>query len=98
MGGEGILRTHGRVAEAVQVIHRALDQGVNYCDTAPAYTSSLDYYGTALGDRAAMSSWPPRSTTAPVTDRCGSWTKACGGCGLIASTSGSCTIYGPCRT
>src|SRR5690348_10735354 len=30
LGGEGVLRTHGRMAEAVAVIHRALDQGVNY--------------------------------------------------------------------
>src|SRR5215470_11976470 len=51
LGGEGILRTHGRAAEAARVIHRALDQGVNYCDTAPAYDSSLDYYGAALGER-----------------------------------------------
>jgi aryl-alcohol dehydrogenase-like predicted oxidoreductase len=51
LGGEGVLRTHGRVSEAVAVIHRALDQGVNYCDTAPAYASSLDYYGAALGER-----------------------------------------------
>lgn len=51
LGGEGVLRTHGRMAEAVQVIHRALDQGVNYCDTAPAYSSSQDYYGEALGPR-----------------------------------------------
>ena len=51
LGGEGVLRTHGRVSEAVAVIHRALDQGVNYCDSAPAYASSLDYYGAALGDR-----------------------------------------------
>jgi aryl-alcohol dehydrogenase-like predicted oxidoreductase len=51
LGGEGVLRTHGRMAEAVAVIHRALDQGVNYCDTAPAYAGSLDYYGAALGDR-----------------------------------------------
>ena len=51
LGGEGILRTHGRMAEAIQVIHRALDQGVNYCDTAPAYDESLDYYGAALGER-----------------------------------------------
>ena len=29
LGGEGVLRTHGRMAEAVAVIHRALDQGVN---------------------------------------------------------------------
>jgi predicted aldo/keto reductase-like oxidoreductase len=39
------------MAEAVAVIHRALDQGVNYCDTAPAYAGSLDYYGAALGER-----------------------------------------------
>src|SRR5829696_5448087 len=51
LGGEGVLRTHGREAEAVRVIHRALDQGVNYCDTAPAYAGSLDYYGAALGER-----------------------------------------------
>jgi predicted aldo/keto reductase-like oxidoreductase len=51
LGGEGVLRTHGRMAEAVAVIHRALDQGVSYCDTAPAYAGSLDYYGAALGDR-----------------------------------------------
>ena len=51
LGGEGVLRTHGRTREAVAVIHRALDQGVTYCDTAPAYAGSLDYYGAALGDR-----------------------------------------------
>jgi aryl-alcohol dehydrogenase-like predicted oxidoreductase len=42
LGGEGVLRTYDRAAEAVRVIHRALDHGVNYCDTAPAYASSLD--------------------------------------------------------
>ena len=51
LGGEGILRTHGHAAEAVRVIERALDQGVNYFDTAPAYASSRDYYGMALGER-----------------------------------------------
>jgi predicted aldo/keto reductase-like oxidoreductase len=33
------------------VIERALDCGVNYCDTAPAYSSSMDYYGAVLGER-----------------------------------------------
>jgi aryl-alcohol dehydrogenase-like predicted oxidoreductase len=51
LGGEGVLRTHGRMREAVAVIQRALDQGINYCDTAPAYAGSLDYYGAALGER-----------------------------------------------
>jgi aryl-alcohol dehydrogenase-like predicted oxidoreductase len=44
LGGEGVLRTYGRTAEAVRVIHRALDQGVTYCDTAPAYADSVNYY------------------------------------------------------
>src|SRR6185503_9392759 len=51
LGGEGILRTHGRASEAAAVIARALDLGVNYCDTAPAYSSSMDYYGATLGER-----------------------------------------------
>ena len=53
LGGEGVLRTWNRTSEAVAVIQRALDQGVNYCDTAPAYASSMDYYGAALGERRA---------------------------------------------
>jgi predicted aldo/keto reductase-like oxidoreductase len=51
LGGEGVLRTHGREKEAVRVIQRALDHGVTYCDTAPAYAGSMDYYGAALGER-----------------------------------------------
>ena len=51
LGGEGILRTHGHAREAVAVITRALDLGVRYFDTAPAYASSRDYYGAALGER-----------------------------------------------
>ncbi len=51
LGGEGVLRTHNHMTEAVRVIERALDQGVNYFDTAPAYASSRDYYGAALGER-----------------------------------------------
>lgn len=51
LGGEGVLRTHGRTKDAVRVIQRALDQGVTYCDTAPAYASSMSYYGAALGER-----------------------------------------------
>ena len=51
LGGEGVLRTHGRDEEAAAVIHKALDCGVNYCDTAPAYAGSIDYYGAALGER-----------------------------------------------
>jgi len=48
LGGEGILRTTGREKEAVPVILEALRLGVRYCDTAPAYQQSQDYYGAAF--------------------------------------------------
>jgi aryl-alcohol dehydrogenase-like predicted oxidoreductase len=48
LGGEGILRTTGRASEAVPVILEALRLGVRYCDTAPAYQQSQDYYGEAF--------------------------------------------------
>ena len=49
LGGEGILRTHGRERDAVAMIHEALREGVRYCDTAPAYDDSQEYYGAAFG-------------------------------------------------
>lgn len=52
LGGEGILRTTGRMREAVPVIRRALELGINYFDTAPAYQQSQDYLGEGLqGER-----------------------------------------------
>jgi predicted aldo/keto reductase-like oxidoreductase len=54
LGGEGVLRTWGEDKAAAHVIARALDQGVTYCDTAPAYAGSLDYYGATLGERRSQ--------------------------------------------
>ena len=51
LGGEGVLRTNGQLNDAMPVIHRALDEGVTYCDTAPAYAQSMQYYGASLGER-----------------------------------------------
>src|SRR5215468_4244978 len=48
LGGEGILRTTGRARQALPVILEALRLGVRYCDTAPAYQQSQDYYGEAF--------------------------------------------------
>src|SRR5436190_10462178 len=48
LGGEGVLRTTGRAKDAVPVILEALRLGVRYCDTAPAYQQSQDYYGEAF--------------------------------------------------
>ncbi|WP_031388475.1 aldo/keto reductase [Desulfonatronum thiodismutans] len=46
LGGEGVLRTHGREEEARSVIEKALDLGIGYYDTAPAYSGSENYLGS----------------------------------------------------
>jgi aryl-alcohol dehydrogenase-like predicted oxidoreductase len=46
LGGEGVLRTHGRSEEARAVIKAALAQGIGYFDTAPAYAGSQGYLGS----------------------------------------------------
>jgi len=51
LGGEGILRSRGFDREAEQVINRALDLGINYCESARAYDGSESYYGLALRER-----------------------------------------------
>ena len=53
LGGEGVLRTIGRAREAVPVVLEALRLGVRYCDTAPAYAQSQDYYGAAFREAGA---------------------------------------------
>jgi len=55
LGGEGVLRTTGRSREAVPVILEALRLGVRYCDTAPAYQQSQDYYGAAFREAGSAS-------------------------------------------
>jgi len=50
LGGEGILRTTGRLKEAQAVIRKALEVGVTYFDTAPAYQESRDYLGSVFKD------------------------------------------------
>ncbi|MCF8033627.1 MAG: aldo/keto reductase [Desulfarculaceae bacterium] len=45
LGGEGVLRTHGRSDEAQAVIEAALQMGISYYDSAPAYAGSQGYYG-----------------------------------------------------
>lgn len=51
LGGEGVLRTHGYDREAYAVINRALDLGINYCESARAYDGSESYYGKSLQER-----------------------------------------------
>lgn len=51
LGGEGVLRSTGREEEARQMIARALELGINYCETARAYADSELYYGRALEEK-----------------------------------------------
>ncbi len=51
LGGEGILRTFGHEEEAYRLINRALDLGINYMESASAYSGSEAYYGLALKER-----------------------------------------------
>lgn len=54
LGGEGVLRTFGCAAEAVPLIRRAIELGINYCDSAKAYAGSEDYYGEAFASTPGL--------------------------------------------
>jgi len=45
LGGEGVLRTHGRTPQALAVISEAASRGITYFDSARAYAGSEGYYG-----------------------------------------------------
>ncbi len=51
LGGEGILRTYGYEKEAYDLINRAIDLGINYFESARAYSGSESYYGRSLRER-----------------------------------------------
>ena len=51
LGGEGILRTYGYDQEAYQLVNRAIDLGINYFESARAYSGSESYYGLSLNVR-----------------------------------------------
>ena len=53
LGGEATIERSGRQQEAVEIINRALDLGVNYIDTAPSYGSgdSEKNIGKVMKDR-----------------------------------------------
>jgi len=51
LGGEGVLRTYGHEDEAYDLINRAIDLGINYFESARAYSGSESYYGLALKER-----------------------------------------------
>jgi aryl-alcohol dehydrogenase-like predicted oxidoreductase len=46
LGGEGILRTYDKSAQATEVIQEAITRGITYFDSAQAYANSERYYGS----------------------------------------------------
>ena len=54
LGGEGILRSWSREAEAVELIWHALELGVTYFDCAHAYAGSEDYHGAVWGQHPRL--------------------------------------------
>jgi aryl-alcohol dehydrogenase-like predicted oxidoreductase len=48
LGGEGVLRTYGQDRAAQALIHAALEAGINYFETARAYSGSESYLGQGL--------------------------------------------------
>ncbi len=54
LGGEGVLRSFGYDREAYDLINRALDLGITYCESARAYDGSESYYGKALRERRSQ--------------------------------------------
>jgi aryl-alcohol dehydrogenase-like predicted oxidoreductase len=50
LGGEGILRTSGRERHGRRIIEEALEQGITYFDSAPAYRDSEVYLGSVWKD------------------------------------------------
>lgn len=53
LGGEGVLRTRGKAAEARAVIEAALAAGLTYFDSARAYEDSERYHGMVWARRPA---------------------------------------------
>ncbi len=51
LGGEGVLRTYGHEGEVYDLINRAIDLGINYFESARAYSGSESYYGRSLRER-----------------------------------------------
>ncbi len=73
LGGEGILRTHGRTPQAQAVIREALDQGITYFDSARAYAGSEKYYGTVWPSLPQVREKVFQTSKSASRDRKGAW-------------------------
>ena len=51
LGGSFLVSARDRPEDAEELVHRALDLGINYIDTAPSYGSSEENIGRVMGER-----------------------------------------------
>jgi len=73
LGGEGVLRTHGREQEADAVIRAAIDSGVSYYDSARAYDGSEDCYGRIWSALPAIRASVFITSKSASRDAAGAW-------------------------
>lgn len=71
MGGEGVLRTYDRQAEAEAVIREAIRQGITYFDSARVYSDSELYYGSVWGKEPELRAKIFQTSKSASRDRAG---------------------------
>jgi len=71
LGGEGVLRTHSRTAEARDVISQAIEQGIAYFDSAHVYEDSELYYGSVWRERPQTRSRVFQASKSASRDKAG---------------------------
>ena len=71
LGGEGVLRTHARQAQAREVIQTAFDSGISYFDSARVYADSEIYYGSLWRAYPEMRSGIFQASKSAARDRDG---------------------------
>jgi predicted aldo/keto reductase-like oxidoreductase len=71
LGGEGILRTTNRLPHARKVLFEALDQGITYFDSAPAYSDSELYLGSIWKEKPAARLQVFQTSKSAIRDKAG---------------------------
>ncbi len=74
LGGEGVLRTHGRTAKAREVIQTAIEQGITYFDCARVYADSEIYYGSVWRESSEIRPRIFQASKSASRDRSGALT------------------------
>jgi aryl-alcohol dehydrogenase-like predicted oxidoreductase len=73
LGGEGVLRSHGKNAQAQPVIEEAAAQGITYFDSARAYDDSERYLGRFWEARPELRSRIFQTSKSARRDYAGAW-------------------------